>query len=133
MIEIYSFGYKNKVFKHFSDALKEKGIRCLIDTRFNPHCFSPFWKKKTLESCTPIYDIDYYHIQELGNTRYFEDGEINIKDLNCGIDRIKDIADDWDCDKICLLCTCENFNTCHNKIIVEELVKDKNFKYKGRI
>lgn len=130
MMELYSFGYKDKLQSHFIERLKEIGIYAVLDTRFNPNCFNVFWKGKTLENQLPLHGIEYYHEKNLGNSRYFEKGTIQIANLEKGIESFKRIFHD---EKVCLLCTCVNFETCHNKIIVENLEKIDNCKYIGRL
>ena len=133
MIEVYSFGYKNKIFRDFVYKARDMGINALIDTRFNPNCFRPFWKHSTLVDAIPFFDMEYYHIKNFGNTKYFEKGKIEILNMQNGIKEIEEISDEWDCDKICLLCTCEDLESCHNNIIIKELLKSNSYSYKGRI
>lgn len=129
MFELYSFGYKNKRISQFLSIAKSIGIKNIIDTRFNPNCYDPFWKKSNLEKCNGFDGIRYFHIKNLGNIKYFKEGEIEINNLTEGIKEINKIMSDGTIG--CLLCTCKNIETCHNYIILKELEKLNICKYNG--
>lgn len=133
-IEVYSFGYKNNRFSPFAEKLREENFDAVIDTRYNPHCYDGFWKKKSLEESLPLYGIKYFHLKELGNKNYYSsDKPIEIQDIKTGITRLHKNIKYKKFNKICLLCVCENFETCHNRIIINILKKNKSYVYKGRL
>lgn len=134
MIEIYSFGYKDKRFSPFAEKLREENFDAVIDTRYNPNCYDGFWKKKSLEESLPLYGIKYFHFKDLGNENYHSpDRLIKIKDIKMGIMNLQKTLDDKAFSKICLICTCANLESCHNHIIINELENNKNYLYKDRL
>ena len=134
MIEVYSFGYKDSRFSLFAEKLREEKFDAVIDTRYNPHCYDGFWKKKALEESLPLYGIKYFHFKELGNINYvFKDKPILICDSKKGKEKVIKTIDRKNFSKICFLCTCENFETCHNKINIETIFKDYENAYKGQL
>jgi len=134
MIELYSFGYKDNCFSPFAEKLRENKFDAVIDTRFNPNCYDAFWQKKALGIGLPLYGVEYFHFKELGNENYYDsDKPIKIKDIVNGEIRLSNILKAKSFNKICLLCTCMNIDTCHNSIVIKELEKDKNYSYKDRL
>lgn len=130
MNTFYSYGYKDRPLNGFVEALKEREVKVVIDTRYNPHCFDPFWKFKNLQNEFPLHGMKYHHIKNLGNRTYFQEGEINIDNMEWGINRLRDRVGNHN---FCLLCVCSNIQTCHTRLIVEELIEDDEFNYMGRI
>lgn len=134
MIEVYSFGYKGNRFSPFAEKLREQNFDAVIDTRYNPHCYDGFWKKKALEDTLPLYGIKYFHLKELGNKNYHSsDKPIVIKDIKMGFKILHKTLADNSFSKICLICTCEDIESCHNNIIIKELELSNKYYNKGRL
>jgi len=112
---IYTVGYQNITRKNLFSKLNEFNS-LLIDIRFSPYSFSPFWQKKELES---TLKDKYVHIKELGNINYNNNKKIEIYDLEKGMEKLKQfIEEDVN---FCLMCSCKDFSSCHRSLISQEI------------
>jgi len=113
---IYTFGYNSNSLQYFEAKVKELDA-IVVDVRFNPNSFSPFWTRKNLEKCFSSYK----HVPSLGNKKYKEKGVMEIVDLNSGCEEVISMMElGFNC---ILLCACLNLEECHRKIIAEEISK----------
>ncbi len=134
MIEIYSFGYKDKRFSKFAEMLQREKVDAVIDTRYNPNCFDSFWNIKNLKSSLPLYNIKYFSFLEFGNVNYRNlEEERVIKDMPSGLKKLNDVIKNNDLKKICMICVCACYETCHSKIVIDRIIEDENFIFKGRL
>jgi len=111
---LYTIGYNNFSFFEFSDKIKELGA-IIIDVRYSPRSYNPFWGKKYLED---RFGNSYIHIPELGNKNYKNpDKEFDIVDIEKGFQEVSQYLDmEIDC---VLMCACEDVEKCHRRIVSE--------------
>lgn len=115
---IYTVGYQNITRKNLISKLAE--LNCiLVDIRFSPYGFSPFWNKNELEN---VLGEKYVHIKELGNVNYKNGKQIEIDDLDEGMKRLEVLLEIHK--NICLMCSCKNFPECHRSFLSRE-IKEK--------
>lgn len=114
-INIYSIGYKNVLPSELSRIVDDLDAT-LIDIRYAPTSFSPFWKKDFLQG---LYNDKYLHIKDLGNINFNNNNDIKILDLERGIDNVLN----GNFKNVIFMCACEDLNECHRKIIKEYLMK----------
>lgn len=113
---VYAFGYRGSSWGAFSEYIKSTEA-IAVDIRHAPYSnFNPFWSKKSLKRSL---GSSYTHIPEFGNRAYKEKGQYDIVDIDAGIQKLKFYLDlDFDC---VLICACEDYNTCHRRIISEQI------------
>ena len=114
MKNIYTVGYKAWSFYEFKTKVEELGDIPVIDVRYSPYSFNPFWTKKNLKK----HFKSYIHIRNLGNVNYKNGKPIKIYNLDKGCKQLLEKIGDNNC---LLLCACEDFDKCHRKVIVETL------------
>jgi uncharacterized protein (DUF488 family) len=112
---IYTVGYNNVTRKNLVSELEELNS-ILVDIRYSPYSYSPFWQKKELEN---ILGVKYIHIQELGNINYKNSKEIEISDLKKGMEKLEELIKENV--NFCLMCSCQDFSSCHRKIVSQEI------------
>ena len=118
---IYTLGYNNFSFFEFRDKIKELDA-LIIDVRYNPSSYNPFWNKKYLQES---FHTSYIHVPELGNKNYAHpDKEFDIVDIEAGSRVVREYLDlGMNC---LLLCACEDFEKCHRYIIAQYIAEKEN-------
>lgn len=113
---LFTFGYRGQSFDQFRNKVKDLGAM-VIDIRFTPYSkMLPFWTRTNLEKA---FGSSYVHLKEFGNRAYKQKGKYDVVDLDGGLDRLRF----WlDIGLPCiLLCGCENYETCHRRIVSDFL------------
>jgi hypothetical protein len=111
--QIYTTGYAGKDIndlKPLTDALDAT----LVDIRFSPYSEVVVWRQIYLKT---LLGRKYVHILNLGNRSYKED-KIAIQNLKLGVETLISL----DASAI-LFCDCEKLESCHRRVIIEELKK----------
>ena len=109
---IYTVGYLNITRKNLFNVVKDLNA-ILVDIRYVPYSYSPFWKKQELEKC---FFGKYVWIKELGNINY-DNKSIEIFNIEDGCEKLFKL----DKENIFLMCACQNFDKCHRKFVAEYL------------
>ena len=116
MINIYTAGYNAWSFYEFKTKIEELGNPLIVDVRYSPYSFNPFWTKKNLTK----HFNNYIHIKNLGNVNYKNGKPIKIYNLDKGCKQLlNSLCKDYD--SCLLLCACEDVEECHRKVIVKKL------------
>lgn len=85
----------------------------LVDVRMQPHTRQ--WGKEELVRTLGSL---YVHVPELGNVNY-RGGPIQLLDPGVGVARVLSMMDSQE---VVLMCACEDYDRCHRKVVVQELV-----------
>lgn len=117
-MRIYPIGYNTPGSEATIDNLMQDKRTLLIDVRYSPNSPKPQWQQSALRA---KYKDGYIHEGRLGNINY-RGGPIQLANPDAGIGRLKDLLDHDH--NLILLCACENYLTCHRKVIVELLKKE---------
>ena len=112
-MKIYTVGYNVWSFYEFKIKIEELGNILVVDVRYSPKSFNPFWIKSNLKK-----HFNYTHISDLGNVNYKNGKPIKIHNLDKGCAKLLKLIGFDDC---ILLCACANVEECHRKVIVEKL------------
>ena len=112
--KVYTAGYNNFLSDTFQKKVDELNA-IIIDIRYNPYSFSPFWQKEYLSR---RYQDKYIHIPELGNKNYKTSG-IKIADWEKGLRYLIEIFKENK--NIVLMCACEELEKCHRAWIAQKL------------
>ena len=109
---LYTLGYKDWSFYDFLEKVEELGVT-VIDVRFSPKGYNPFWSKSNLDKSLKS---NYIHIQELGNKNYNDLLKpIEVVDIEVGSRQVIGYLDlDFDC---LLLCACSDVDKCHRRVV----------------
>lgn len=109
---LYTLGYKDWSFYDFIEKVEELGV-VVIDVRFSPKWYSPFWSKSNLDKSLKNR---YIHIPELGNKNYSDLLKpIEIVDIEVGSRQVIEyLSLDFDC---LLLCACSDADKCHRRVV----------------
>lgn len=117
--KVIPFGYSVPGAMEYLDNLLQDENAILVDIRQSTKS-----KKKsewTLEKLQERYGNRYLWIQALGNLNYFKPGApIVINNLEVGLTRL--IIGLQRGYTLVLLCTCQRYETCHRKVIVDALL-----------
>ena len=119
--KIYTAGYNNFLSDQFKAKVDELNLT-IMDIRYAPWSNQPFWTRKYLES---TYQKKYTHLGNLGNRLYKKKDEIEIVDIEGGIEYLKRFVNAQM--NFVLLCACPEYSECHRKYIIDELKKHINF------
>lgn len=109
---LYTIGYNSWTFRDFTQKVKDLSAM-VIDVRFLPASYSPFWKKNHLDKSL---GNNYIHLPELGNKNFNSpEKQIEIVDIESGTKKVIGYMElGINC---ILLCACEDVEKCHRKII----------------
>lgn len=114
-MNLYTFGYQSGSFYEFKAKVDELDA-LVLDVRYSPFTAMPFWGQRQLRE---LLGSSYRHIKALGNVNYKDHGNIQIADMDSGCNEVIDlIVLDFPC---ILLCACRDYDTCHRKVVAEEL------------
>jgi len=116
-MKLYTLGYNSFSFYEFLDKIKELDA-VIVDIRFHPWAFTAFWKQEFLAK--KLGD-KYFYIKELGNELYLEKGHIKIYDFDAGYAKLLPILEGEK--PVILFCACEDYRTCHRKVIADKIVE----------
>ena len=115
-MKIYTVGYNAWSFYEFKTKIEELD-NILVDVRYSPNSFNPFWGKKNL---LKHFKGNYVHIPNLGNVNYKNGKPIKVCNIDKGCKQLLKQIGDNDC---LLLCACEDVETCHRKVVAAELYR----------
>jgi hypothetical protein len=90
----------------------------VVDIRFKPFSRQPEWNKSALEQYFP--PLTYYSLPNFGNVNYKNGGPIHLSAPGTGLVELKPILAR---NPVILLCACHQLETCHRKVVAEELAK----------
>jgi len=116
--KVYPVGYGMDGALQYVDQLMTQPQMLLIDTRFSPKSWSVDWRKETLQK---KYGKRYRLAGAyLGNLN-FQGGPIELADPDTGIQGLcRYLEEGYD---LILLCQCQDYHTCHRKVIVDLLLQ----------
>lgn len=119
-MKIIPFGYSVPGAMTHLDRLLQDEQTMLVDIRYsNVSQKKPEWSGDSLKG---RYGKQYLHIKALGNKNYFRHGfPIEIDNLNAGIPRLLNGLQRGY--TLILLCTCDEYERCHRKVIVDALLE----------
>jgi uncharacterized protein (DUF488 family) len=132
MRTLFTIGYENhKTPDSLIGALREAGVRRLVDVRELPLSRRRGFSKTALSAALARADIEYEHTRDLGNPKAYRDlyknghvaeGERRYrKHLHNGsYDALIELSETLD-EATCLLCFEASHATCHRSVIVEAL------------
>jgi uncharacterized protein (DUF488 family) len=132
MPTLFTIGYENhRSPDTLIDALRDAGVRRLVDVRELPLSRRRGFSKTLLASALEDADIEYVHVRALGNPKAYRDlykagrvaeGERHYrKHLHNGsYPALVELGETLD-DATCLLCFEASHETCHRSVIVEAL------------
>ena len=90
----------------------------LVDCRLVPRSRWPAWSQPALQR---DYDQRYQHVPALGNRRYRVRGQIEIVDLQAGVQQVVRAVVQGRRQVLILLCGCAQEQHCHRRLIVPAL------------
>jgi uncharacterized protein (DUF488 family) len=135
MPTVFTIGYENHGSPEtLIDALREAGVRRLVDVRELPLSRRGGFSKTTLAAALEDADIEYEHVRALGNPKQYRDlyrsgrvaeGERRYrKHLHNGsYSALIELSENIDDDATCLLCYEASHETCHRSVIIEALAE----------
>ena len=114
---VLPFGYSTPQAQERLAILMEDERTILVDIRYSTKSVrKPEWSGEALQQ---RYGNRYLWIRDLGNENFFNGGDIKIHDKDQGIPRLmKGIERGY---KLIMLCTCQRYDTCHRRTVVEML------------
>ena len=112
MHTIYTIGYTGLKLSDLTVWMDKIGAT-LVDTRLNAYSPNPDWKKHSLMR---VFSDHYRHVQALGNVNYKGGGGIALKDVEAGVEVVRQLLD---VTPVVLLCTCPDVDKCHRKVAAE--------------
>lgn len=118
--KLIPFGYSVPGAAAHLETLMHDEQTYLVDIRYAPGSGRfPNWNKSVLQA---RYARRYLWLGEtLGNTNYNNDQPIVLANPGAGISRlINGLSKGY---TLILLCTCEQYETCHRRTVVEEVLK----------
>jgi len=129
----YTAGYEGLTLEEFVYQLKINGVEVLIDIREIPISRKKGFSKKRLEQALIEVDIQYIHFKVLGSPspirkKLREDGDFDFffkefeKHLRAHKEVLIEIKEKLQRQIICLLCYEKSHESCHRKIVADELV-----------
>lgn len=132
-IRVFTIGFTGKTARQFFTKLKEAGIETVIDVRLNNKSqLAGFAKKQDLEYfLSEIAQIRYIYKPNLAPTKDILDGyrkkeidwvEYERRFKNLLVERdIKNDITPKEFDNACILCSEENPDKCHRRLLAEYL------------
>jgi len=120
---IYTIGYAKKhAMQRIITYLNLQEKTYLLDIRYHP--YSKWNKQFTKENLQKQFGSKYIHIKSLGNTHFNKKGtEIKLSNPDRAIKKIKLLMNKGY--SFILLCACEDYNTCHRKVVYDLLMKEE--------
>ena len=113
MPAIYTIGYHSLRLHDLLTVIKSKNLR-LIDVRFSPKSRNAAWRQEHL---VKMLGERYVHVPEFGNVNYWNNEPIRLADPEKGYERVAPYLETG----VCLLCVCQDVETCHRKVVAEYL------------
>lgn len=110
-MEFYTTGYSGKEVADLKPMIESLDA-ILVDIRFAPYSRVLHWRKVYLKT---LLGDRYRHVPNLGN-RTYKENKITIQNLELGLETLFSLKTD-----AVLMCACEKIETCHRKIIADEL------------
>jgi uncharacterized protein (DUF488 family) len=115
MNTIYTIGYSGIQQADLVGLVRQLDLM-VLDIRYRAGSRKPDWNKSALVN---VLGERYVHVRELGNVNYrLKDAEVKLLDQDIGIKRATDFLLQR---SIILLCACSDVETCHRKIVAEQL------------
>lgn len=105
---LYTIGYACWMPNQVMSMLDRFGA-VLVDIRLNPVTTKPGFSKADLQR---KFGGRYHWCQDLGNTAY-KDGDIQIRDINTGIEYIEKLLH---LSPVVLMCGCKDVQHCHRRV-----------------
>jgi uncharacterized protein (DUF488 family) len=134
-IEIFTIGFTKKTAEQFFSKLQAAGVRRVIDIRLNNVSqLAAFSKKDDLRFfLSAIAGIDYLHLPELAPTQDILDaykkqkGDWSVYETEfmrlMEVRRTEEIVPQETMDQACLLCSEDEPQHCHRRLVGEYLQK----------
>lgn len=113
MNRLYTYGYGAMGASVADLEGYARGGAVVIDCRYAPVSKRVEWAKEHLEA--KLGD-EYRWVHVLGNRNYRSGDEIQIKDLNGGLEILETYLDQC---PVVLLCACARPETCHRSLVAE--------------
>lgn len=132
---IFTIGYERANPKTLVDALKENGVKTLIDVRELPASRRPGFSKKALTQKLAEHGIAYEHLRGLGTPKEGRDAnkkkdfktfwrivdeKMETDEAKRDLLRAKELAEEG---TVCLLCLEASHVTCHRNRVADDLSK----------
>ncbi len=133
MHKLYTIGYEGASVENLVAALRDAGVKHLIDIRFSPYSRRDDFSRETLKPAIEAYGLAYSHIRELGNPpagreaarlghraayREIFMGHLDSTDGKRGLDQALALAKTA---PSCLMCLERNHRHCHRSMVAERL------------
>jgi uncharacterized protein (DUF488 family) len=139
-MNLYTIGFSKKTAEEFFESLKKYAIALVVDIRLNNKSqLSGFAKYPDLKYFLSLFGIRYYHAPILAPTQQllksFRSGITSWVDyknafleiLNLRKDQIRQIflkLDGFEKEKICFLCSENEYKQCHRSLVVDFLQRE---------
>lgn len=114
MNTIYTIGYTGLKLSDLTVWMDAHNAT-LVDTRLNAYSPNPDWKKGSLQR---VFSDSYRHVQALGNINYKGGGDIALKDVEAGVEIVRQLLE---VTPVVLLCTCADVDKCHRKVAADAI------------
>lgn len=114
-LQIYTWGYQGRQVEALEEIVGQEGIDLVVDVRGNPYSRRPGWRKEQLEE---RLGDGYRWIGWLGNERYRDGGEPELRDPRRGIEELAHVVGDG-VHRLLLLCYERDWKRCHRRMVVE--------------
>lgn len=112
-------GYGHPLHRLVIHALMERTpSSLLVDCRLVPASRWPAWSRRALQH---RYQQRYLHVSALGNRRYRVRGQIEIEDMQTGVQQVVQAVFQDRVQLLILLCGCAQEQHCHRRLIVPAL------------
>jgi len=132
---VCTIGFAKKNLKEFIARLKSAGVKKIIDVRLNNTSqLAGYAKKEDLEYILSLVGIEYEHRLEFAPTeellKNFKNKKISWTEYEQEFSKIlfkRDPSRNKNIHKgaVCLLCSEDNANECHRRLIAEYYFMDK--------
>ena len=130
--QLVSLGYEGRTVDELIVNLLRERVSVLVDVRLTPLSRKPGMSKKRLASALESAGIRYVHLRALGNPREnreaFRSGDPASHEVfrallvgEPGADAIQHVVELLDGETVALLCFERDHQTCHRRLVADEL------------
>ncbi|BBC72853.1 conserved hypothetical protein [Altererythrobacter sp. B11] len=133
---IFTIGYAHATQPALVSALTDAGVELLADVRYLPLSRRPGFSKNSLRAAVEEAGVAYRHFRDLGTpaegraaarrgdhaelARIYS-GQLELPQALAQMAELRALAEQQ---RVCLLCYCEERETCHRGLLVEALLAD---------